>query len=225
MKRVIFTSLLSIIVFTGTTTVHAEDSWKNVTGSEDGKGAASHAHMHLVPSDDTDNPTEPLDPSQPGGETGNKGPLTIDNVTPLEFGEHKLVGGESVFSTTSIKPNVQVTDNRGEGQGWTLQVTSSEFVDVADTKKILKGAVLKIPAGELKTTAGNVSEKPEIKEIQLGTDQSSTDTIMSAQSRSGMGTWVDLFDASQLTVTVPAGNFAGDYVSTLTWTLLDTPTA
>nr|WP_207696053.1 WxL domain-containing protein [Enterococcus sp. DIV0212c]MBO1354576.1 WxL domain-containing protein [Enterococcus sp. DIV0212c] len=218
-------------------TVHAEKSngetensgvGNEVTGTSDGKGATSQAHMTLMPGDGATDPTDPIvptDPEEPGGGTGNKGPLTIDNVTPLEFGEHKLAGGESIYSTTSKKPNVQVTDSRGEGKGWTLQITSSEFKDIKDSKKILKGAVLTLPIGTLQTTTGNVSEKPESKEVKLNTDKPSTENLLVAKAKAGMGTWANEFDAKAVTVKVPAGNFAGEYVSTLTWTMLDAPKA
>ncbi|MEI5994502.1 WxL domain-containing protein [Candidatus Enterococcus mansonii] len=226
MKKIIFGTLLSTVLLAGGAVAHAEsDDWKTVIGTPDGKGATSHAHMTLQPGDETTDPTDPIDPSEPGGETGNKGPLTIDNVTPLEFGEHKLAGGESIYSATSDHPNVQVTDNRGEGKGWTLQVTSSQFTDVTDVKKTLKGAVLTIPTGELKTTEGNVSEKPTAKEVHLTTDKPTAEVLMVATDKTGMGTWEDLFNAEKVTVKVPAGNFSGEYVSTLTWTMLDTPTA
>lgn len=235
MKKIIFGTLLTTLLLTGGVIAHADnegetgnEAWKEVTGTPDGKGATSHAHVKLSPGDGSTGPTDPIDPSnpdEPGGETGNKGPLTIDNVTPLEFGEHKLASGETIYATTSTKPNVQITDNRGEGKGWVLQVTSSEFKDTKDQKKILKGAILSLPAGDLKTTDGNVSEKPTAKKVDLTTDKPTAEILMSAKDKTGMGTWEDLFDESEVTVSVPAGNFSGEYVSTLTWTMLDTPKA
>lgn len=221
MKKLTLSAMLLATLSTGTFNVLAEDN--SVTHSEDGTGAKSHAHMTLVPGDDSTDPTEPLDPSDPNGETGNTGPLTIDYITPLEFGEHHISGGSTIYTTVSEKPNVQITDNRGEGKGWSLQVTSSPFVDSTDNKKILKGAVLTLPEGNMKTTIGNISTPPKSKEVVLSTDKESTDTLMTADENSGMGTWENLLDASKVTVNVPAGNFAGDYTSTLTWTLLDTP--
>ncbi|EOL45212.1 WxL domain-containing protein [Enterococcus caccae] len=226
MKKTTLSLLLITGLFAGAAQAFAETGpWEEVTGTEDGKGAKSQAHMTLTPGDNPTDPTTPLDPSEPDGSTGNIGALTIDNVTPLEFGEHQLEGGETIYTTTSIDPNVQVTDNRGEGKGWSLQVTSSQFTDVTDNKKTLKGAVLTLPVGEMKTTAGNVSSNPDPREIQLATDKASTEIVMDAKAKAGMGTWEELFDASKLTVKVPAGNFAGEYVSTLTWTMLDAPKA
>lgn len=46
---------------------------------------------------------------------------------------------------------------------------------------------------------------------------------MAANKNNGLGTWMDKFNASEVKLTVPAGNLAGEYVSTLTWSLLDAP--
>ena len=109
--------------------------------------------------------------------------------------------------------------------GWTLQVSTSPFKDLTDETMILKGATVTLPIGTAVTTPGNVSPAPELREVQLGTDSEVTapQILMSAQDSKGMGTWVDQFDPSNLKINVPAGNLAGEYVSTLTWSLLDAP--
>ena len=182
--------LTTTTLFSASMPTFAAEDWKTVVGSEDGKGATSVAHVKLNPAT---GPPDPIEPSEPGGETGNEGPLTIDNVTPLGFGEHELNGGKVEYTTTSTSPNVQVTDNRGEGQGWTLQVTSTSFQDVNGNKKILKGAVVSLPKGTIKTTAGNVSGEPTPKAVALDIDSPIIQIIMPAEQHKGMGTWVDSF--------------------------------
>ena len=196
-----------------------------VLASPGGKGATSHGHITITPGDETTEPTQPLIPSEPGGETGNTGALTIDNVSPLLFDTHQLSSELVVYTTSTQNPNVQVTDVRGSGAGWTLQVSTTPFVDQTDSSKILKGAVVTLPIGTAKTTEGNVSNAPELRELKLGTDSEQTepDVLMTAQANSGMGTWVDEFDPNEVTISVPSGNLAGDYVSTLTWSLVDAP--
>jgi len=46
---------------------------------------------------------------------------------------------------------------------------------------------------------------------------------MTAKENTGMGTWVDKFDASNVKIHIPSGNLSGEYVSTLNWSLLDAP--
>ncbi|WP_257150253.1 WxL domain-containing protein, partial [Bacillus cereus] len=74
---------------------------------------------------------------------------------------------------------------------------------------------MSFPAGTMKTTPGNVSEEPTSKAVELNTDVTATQTIMTAEQNKGMGTWADMFDASEVKITVPGGNYAGEYVSTL----------
>ncbi|MGE6610753.1 WxL domain-containing protein [Peribacillus sp. NPDC076916] len=226
LKKVIFKGMAAtaLLVFVTPTFASAVDPTE-VLGSESGKGATSHGHITITPADETTGPTDPIVPSEPDGETGNTGALTIDNVSPLEFNTHQLSGGAVEYSTTTKNPNVQITDIRGTGAGWTLQVSTSPFKDQTDETKILKGASVTLPIGTAVTTPGNVSPAPELRAVQLGTDSAVTtpQILMTAEKLKGMGTWVDQFEPSSLKIIVPAGNLAGEYVSTLTWSLLDAP--
>ncbi|HEY4431740.1 MAG TPA: WxL domain-containing protein [Paenibacillus sp.] len=169
--------------------------------------------------------TDPIDPSDPSGETGNSGPLSIDNVSPLLFDTHQLAGGKVTYTTTTTNPNVQVTDTRGTGAGWTLQVSATPFKDKTENTKVLKGATVTLPAGSLVTTPANISTAPEARIVELSTDTDKTapQNLMVAKGNTGLGTWVDKFNASNVTIDIPAGNLAGDYTSTLYWSLLDAP--
>ncbi|WP_207120944.1 hypothetical protein IGJ55_002931 [Enterococcus sp. AZ170] len=192
-----------------------------IQGTETGKGATSYGTLKLEAN--TEGVVPPIKPSEPSGETGNTGALTIDNVSPLLFGEHKIDGGKAEFSTETVAPNVQVSDRRGEGQGWNLQVRMSEFADKTDDTKILKGAELSIPAGTVGKSEGNIALPPETKDVVIAGSIDSAQTIFSAKEKTGLGTWTNEFDASQVKLMVPAGNLKGDYQATMTWSLLDAP--
>lgn len=194
---------------------------EGIQGTEDGKGATSYGSLKL--DSNTEGTVPPIKPSVPSGETGNTGALTIDNVSPLLFGEHKIDGGEAIFETITTTPNVQVSDRRGEGQGWNLQVRMSEFADKEEKTKILKGAEVTLPAGTVGKSEGNIALPPETKEVVIAGSVESTQTLFSAKEKTGLGTWTDEFDASQVKLKVPAGNLKGDYQATLTWSLLDAP--
>lgn len=222
-SKLVLASVASTFLFSASITASAAVDQNEVIGTDGGKGAVSHGYVKLTSGDQETGPTAPIEPSVPGGETGNEGPLTIDNASPLLFGENKIEGGKMVFTTTTQNPNVQVTDKRGEGQGWNLQVKTADFVDQTDAKKILKGAELSLPVGTATPTAGNISVAPAVNAVVLGSTNAKAQTIMSANKSNGLGTWMDKFDASQVKLTVPAGNLVGEYVSTLTWSLLDAP--
>lgn len=207
-------------MITSFVTVSVMVSLETPVFAEGNPDVTSYGYIRLVPDDGGKTP--PIDPGG-GGETGNKGPLTIDNVTPLEFSKHTIVNGEVQYATTSTSPNVQITDSRGGGQGWSLKVTAAEFKDVNDAAKTLKGTYLVLPIGTLVTTGNNVSEQPDAYEVKIETSNSTAQVVMEAHTGDGLGTWEDKFDPNRLKIDVPSGNLAGDYISELTWALEDAP--
>lgn len=90
--------MTTVTLFSASMLTFAAEDWKTVMGSDDGKSAISGAHVKLKPAENPTEPTDSIEPSKPGGETGNVGPLTIDNVTPLDFGEHEVTEGIQVYS-------------------------------------------------------------------------------------------------------------------------------
>ena len=190
-----------------------------VTGSEDGKGGTSHGYINLTPGDTDDEITEPEEPTVPPGGTGNKGILTLDNIAPLLFSTHKLDGKEQVYTSVVENSNIQVTDKRGEEAGWNVQVSQTPFKDMIDETKVLKGAKLVLPAGTVKAE-GNISLAPTVRSVEINADLA---VLMNAATGSGAGTWRTVFDKDEIKLTVPAGNKKGEYMSTVTWTLMDAP--
>ncbi|CAD5897955.1 MULTISPECIES: WxL domain-containing protein [Carnobacterium] len=190
-----------------------------VTGSEDGKGGKSHGYIKLTPGDTDTGKTEPEEPTVPPGGTENEGILTLDNIAPLLFSTHKLDGKEQVYTSVVENSNIQVTDKRGEEAGWNVQVSQTPFKDVVDETKVLRGATLALPAGTVKAE-GNISVAPTVRAVEINADLS---VLMNAATGSGAGTWRTVFDKDEIKLTIPAGNKKGEYMSTVTWTLMDAP--
>lgn len=182
----------------------------------------SYGSIDLI--SDSESETKPLLPTIPDGKTGNVGELTIDNVSPFIFGTQKITGSKAVFYSTTTDGNVQVTDKRGTGAGWILQVRSTDFIDSENTLNTLKGAELTIPAGTVSSDNGNSSEKPITSQVALNATDA---TIFKAESQAGLGSWINRFDGvenkSKVMIEIPAGSMKGSYVSTITWTLSDAP--
>ncbi|MBO0473622.1 WxL domain-containing protein [Enterococcus ureasiticus] len=220
-KTIIFSSLFAtgFILLGGTQASFAEET---VNGSANGQGATSYGSIELTP--DSDSGTDPLVPTTPSGKTGNVGELTIDNVSPFVFGTQRLTGKKATYYSTTTDGNVQVTDKRGTGVGWTLQVRSTDFIDSQNSSNILKGAQVTIPVGTVSSDDGNSSTAPTASEVALNATDA---TIFKAAAQSGLGSWVDKFDGtdneSKVSIEIPAGSMKGSYVSTITWTLADAP--
>lgn len=160
-------------------------------------------------------PIDPIDP--PTGQTGD---LTIDAVSSFDFDTHKIEASKQTYSAVIPSGKVlgaQVTDKRATGAGWALQASATEFNDGTHT---LKGAEFKLPAGTLKSSNANSTDAaPTTSALTLNTTAAN---VMVAQKDTGLGTWAEDF-GSNVQLVVPAGNYAGAYTATVTWTLSDAP--
>ncbi|MDN3182586.1 WxL domain-containing protein [Enterococcus faecalis] len=222
-KLFLGTSLLITSLFIGVQTSHAEikseaDSKSTV------KTVLGETTEPVPPVDPTDPENPNPDPENPG--TGNKGKLTIDYVSKIDFGEQEIKEKEAIYNAKTEHPYVQVTDRRGTGDGWTLKASIDEFNN-EDKTKILKGAELSLKNGNIKSTNGNVSEKPKGYDINLNKD---LQVIMQAGTDQGMGTWLDVFsgtkdDNENVQLKVPAGSARNgqSYSSVIHWELTDAP--
>lgn len=244
-------AILAALAISAATPSHAEEiggqtnSQGTISFSEDGDGGEEGGGGGIIDPVDPENP----DIEEPGG-GGNgggdmEGPLTIDFVSGIDFGNRKISGstqkyyakynesinaeGESVFLPTFL----QVTDDRGKNDGWKLEVSNTPFID-AGTEEELAGAVLTLGSGNQVFTNNNngngtkVSAKGNIVLTGQGTNQ----TIVSPTQDKGMGVNSIAFGEQEygsgeetnsgVTLEVPGKskkNEDATYVSELTWTL------
>lgn len=194
-----------------------------VVSAEELNPAKSQATVEIKPGD-TKKPTDPIDPEEPDKPTGQVGNLTIDYVSSLDFGSFQLQSGAVILKANQERqknPNVQVTDKRGTGEGWTLTVAQTQEFKSAEGHT-LAGAKLTLPAGNLKTNNINNNNAPTPKTVVVNAD---SNVVMLAEKGQGLGTWLDQFAREQTTLEIPSGNYAGSYESELTWTLSNAPQA
>lgn len=171
-------------------------------------------------------PSLPVDPVDPGNDgTGNKGPLSIDFISNIQFGAQKISGGTATYYAKNTNPYVQVTDKRGTGAGWLLTASASEFKgDNKGEEVALKGAILSFKNGIIQASKGNLSTAPKVSDVIF--DSITAKTVMIAEKMQGMGTFIDVFEGAQdISLEVPSGvAITGvDYNASITWTLGDTP--
>ncbi|MEI5988689.1 WxL domain-containing protein [Enterococcus crotali] len=202
------------------------------------------------------NETEPTKPTGPGGEeiespsegeTGMVGPLTIDYITKINFGNQKVSGNDATYFAELAKvklvgldepketPNyVQITDSRGSNAGWQLQVKQDAQFQAEDAEgKIseLKGAQLKFANPSLKSSQKGSEFAP------LGFGHSFAPgadavTVVNATAGKGMGTWhytlgdTDEQGKNSVSLSIPGDTAKvpnAAYKTVLTWTLIDSP--
>lgn len=177
----------------------------------------------------SDNPNvpKPLDPTDPENQgTGQTGPLSIDYVSNIKFGQHKITGKDIAYKALNANPFVQVTDLRGAGEGWHLSAKMTEF---KNGNKVLKGASLAFKNGVVKAgSSSNISLAPTHSEM-LFTNADSR-PVMNAKDKGGRGTWLTTWsgtdqsnEAVQLNVIAGTPEANTEYTSSITWELEDAP--
>lgn len=216
-KTILATILISTTILAGTVAVHADD----LSGK-------STAKIGLT-KQDPDNPVGPIDPIDPDDNppsndpTGNTGDLRIDYISNIDFGTQTISGKTETY--IAEKPasltESQVSDLRGTGAGWHLQVNyDTEKPGFTSEDKTLGGAELTLPSGTAKSVADNKATPPATSEVVVN---DAAQNIMTAAANTGLGTWADEMDTANVSLKVPSGNLVGDYTATLVWTLSDAP--
>ncbi|MDW5525552.1 WxL domain-containing protein [Carnobacterium maltaromaticum] len=170
------------------------------------------------------NPVDPTDPTNPG--TGQTGPLSIDYVSNIKFGEHKITGKDIAYKAKNANPFIQVTDLRGAGEGWHLSAKMSEF---KSRNKVLRGATLAFKDGVVKAgSKSNISLAPTKSDVLFDNDEGKP--FMSAKDKGGRGTWLTVWsgadqanEAIQLNVVAGTPEANTEYTSSITWELADAP--
>lgn len=216
-ETILATLLISTTILAGTVAVHADD----LSGK-------STAKIGLT-KQDPDNPVGPIDPIDPDDNppsndpTGNTGDLRIDYISNIDFGTQTISGKTETY--IAEKPasltESQVSDLRGTGAGWHLQVNyDTEKPGFTSEDKTLSGAELTLPSGTAKSVADNKATPPATSEVVVN---DAAQNIMTATANTGLGTWADEMDTANVSLKVPSGNLVGDYTATLVWTLSDAP--
>lgn len=182
-KTILATLLISTTILAGTVAVHADD----LSGK-------STAKIGLT-KQDPDNPVGPIDPIDPDDNppsndpTGNTGDLRIDYISNIDFGTQTISGKTETY--IAEKPasltESQVSDLRGTGAGWHLQVNyDTEKPGFTSEDKTLSGAELTLPSGTAKSVADNKATPPATSEVVVN---DAAQNIMTAAANTGLGTW------------------------------------
>ncbi|MEG0552401.1 MAG: WxL domain-containing protein [Carnobacterium sp.] len=238
-KLVMVSMLATGALFSTSLSVYADNSPKDVTEksiNSQGDVTFKIDDGKTPPVDPTD-PNNPVDPIEPGESTD--GPLSIDHVSNLHFGEQLISAKPKTYYANLEKvklgedekevPNyVQVTDKRGSNEGWYLSVKQEkQFATGEDVE--LDGAVLSLSNTQVKTTTDNKATPPTPNTTFSLTPDGTAVPVMSAQKDEGMGLWVGSFgnettgeNSVSLYVPGESAKQTATYSTTLTWTISNT---
>lgn len=240
MKKTLVSSLLVSAIVLGAS-LPAFAASEGVTENED-RSISSTSKVTLKGGNK--DKTDPEEPNIDGGETGQAGPLSIDQVLNFNFVETELGSGTLSIPLitpkgSSAKRTIQVTDKRGTGAGWNLQVKQSDLVstNTEGEKRTLKGAYIQMNNPKI---TGSLQNNPEAAALSMvsyqpnGSNKGEYARVLSAGAEQGMGTWKAAYNDTQDTankpgtgniikLVIPTGNYAGSYQGNVTWALYDGP--
>lgn len=190
-------------------------------GAEDVQPYTSSGNVQFIAGSGPVDPINPTDPSVPVNPTdpdgkpqppGGTGPLSIDFASSFYFGQqavttkkayaHAQVISDVSNTPTSTEPNyVQITDQRGTFEGWSLTVSTDSTlhlttVDPTDTPETsdttpgdyLTGATISFTGGYLANKNYTSANSPVgVSNLILN---NSAQNLVTAQTNTGVGTWV-----------------------------------
>ncbi|CAM3039739.1 WxL domain-containing protein [Lactiplantibacillus plajomi] len=192
----------------------------------------SQVQVNLTPTDDN-TAVQPVDPDQPGqpypGDsadpdnvtgTGSTDTLSIDYVSNLKFSA-TAANGPLELAARNQRAMIQITDRRGTGAGWTLQVTPSPLRSAQTTLS----TTLTLGSIQLQAGSGNVSAAPQI--VNTGPLMPGVaNNVAVANANAGLGTWLFIFNRGATPTTLKINNrqlTTGNYTGTLAWSLTNAP--
>lgn len=227
-KRMILTALMVLIPLVGGFQVEA--ALPGVSESKIDFLSGDGVVTLPVNPKDPDNPIvpTPIDSSDPGNKgTGQIGPLSVDYVANLKFGQQKISGKTIAYKALNADPFIQVTDLRGAGDGWSLSAKISSFTN--KNKQELKGATLSMQNSVVKAgSTSNISLAPVKSDLLF--DNHESKLVMNATNKGGRGTWLNVWSGTdqanesiQLNVLAGTPEANTEYTSSITWELKDAP--
>ncbi|KRL68186.1 WxL domain-containing protein [Companilactobacillus versmoldensis] len=169
-------------------------------------------------------PGDPADPDNKG--TGSVGQLTLDYVSNLRFGSHEIRNGGLTATALNTHAMAQITDGRGNGAGWTLQLRPDYLVG-EQTGSVIGDGYLYLGSIMIRKPSTNVSSAPNVKATRIPLGQ--WENIVTAPVNSGKSVWTIGFnqvESSPTTLVINdlSGLKADHYVGSLSWSLTNAPT-
>lgn len=172
---------------------------------------------------DPTDPSRPLTPKPGEGKTGDTGPLSLDYVTNLDFGQHDVSIAAKTYTATNENPQpfTQITDRRSTSTGWTLTVKADNFQNGGAAT--LPGASLAFKEGKAVSNLTNLTPPQVNGNINITTGGDAANVAV-ASTGQGRGTWITHWSKDKVELTVPqAAATQGAHTSRLTWTLTAGP--
>lgn len=198
-------------------------------------------------------PGDPEDEDE-GNNTDQAGPLSLDYISNIDFGEKEITTSEFTYESTTASPFIQISDRRGSGDGWLVTAEATSFngtiIENEDTEEentislgeTLPGSTISFLNGVAEAPDDTTTAEPEVNQIiELSTNGGQVNVANALANEDGeptanaegLGLWVISWltddPAAELnenvTLTVPeAAASEGTHTASINWTLTDGPT-
>lgn len=148
------------------------------------------------------------------------GALTMDAAPTISWAPITLNGTDQTSLDALL--NLEVTDARGTGDGWSIDITSTTFANDDTTPKTLPTTALKTSAVYTFVSDGTDATNSITHPLTVPADETAPTAVplLNAAEDSGMG---NLDVTGYLTIDIPAETYAGTYSSTITTTISTGP--
>ncbi|MFC6275478.1 WxL domain-containing protein [Levilactobacillus tangyuanensis] len=185
-------------------------------------GVTAHAAEGETPAPGTTTTQATVELKPGDGGTGGVGSISLEKAPGASFSD-KLNGTTQVLGDAAFTEDSLVVNDKGSGTGWTVHVNSSAFKDT-DNGSVMKASEMAFLTPVVGTVTGedSASGHPTASgDIKFASQGSEDMLVFSAAKDAGVGQWAAKYTKPQFTVA--GGNKAGNYASTLTWTLSNAP--
>lgn len=170
--------------------------------------------------------TDPENPGDAGGITLKAVPFITVPATEIDGTDQEIAATVDATAKSGDKAGKVQVVNAGHKSDWTVQVASTAFKSDADTMNastLTMGTATVAPEATDNTTTLPSLVNSAIS-FNTGEDNANQDVVgatYDTDTKEGVGTFNTTYAGTKLNL--KAGNVAGDYASTLTWTLTNTP--
>lgn len=147
-----------------------------------------------------------------------EGAFKINEVADFNFGDQKISGEDEVYYLNE-EAITSIQDLRGTQLGWELQL--SQVDQFKNGEKELTNAQISLQDLTLDETS-TAEAHPALDTIDLKPTNEAV-TVMSAGKGEGSGIAIEKFNKQSVSLKVPGSTIkvAGNYQTTLNWTLVD----
>lgn len=152
------------------------------------------------------------------------GELKLNSVPVLDFGNQNISHTEQNYAADSIAPVIEVSDLRGNGNGWELIVSLSPFGLEGSGAATLQAASIQLSQPVVSPANGTVGTAPSAPANIVLTSDDQPVPVWKANTNEGMGVWNLQWNKADALLNVKPGTAQqGKSEASLTWSLQSAP--